>query len=67
MDLTKVYYDSEGLSGNILQIVRREPEWAAERIQAGERAIAELRKITGPPTGTGITDNKNNARANEGE
>lgn len=48
MDLTKVYYDSEGLSGNILQIVRREPEWAAERIQAGEKAIAELRELTGP-------------------
>jgi hypothetical protein len=66
MDLTKTYFDSEGLSGNILQIVRREPEWAAERIQEGEKAIAELRKFTGPPTGTGISDNKANAKASQG-
>jgi len=42
MDLTKVYYDSGGCSGNILQIVKREPEWAANRIQEGESAIEEL-------------------------
>ena len=39
MDLTKVYYDSGGCSGNILQVVKREPEWASNRIQVGERVI----------------------------
>lgn len=42
MDLTKVYYDQGGLSGNILQIVKREPEWAANRVQVGERALSML-------------------------
>lgn len=42
MDLTKVYYDQGGLSGNILQVIKREPEWAANRIQVGERALAML-------------------------
>jgi hypothetical protein len=42
VDLTKVYHDQGGLSGNILQIVKREPEWAANRIQVGERVLAML-------------------------
>lgn len=42
MDLNKVYYDSDGLSRNILQLIKRAPEWAANRIQAGERALQML-------------------------
>jgi hypothetical protein len=43
MDLTKIYYDSKGCMGNILQIVKCEPEWAAVRIQEGEKAIEQLK------------------------
>ena len=42
MDLTKVYKDSEGLELSIYQMVRREPDWAANRLQEGELAIEEL-------------------------
>jgi hypothetical protein len=37
MDLEKVYYDTEGRKRNILQLVKEEPEWAANRIQEGEK------------------------------
>ena len=47
MNLEKTYYDSDGYPGNILQIVKREPEWAANRIQEGEKAIEELAKLKG--------------------
>lgn len=36
MDLKKKYYTQEGIECNILQLVKMEPEWAAERIQATE-------------------------------
>ena len=42
MDLTKVYYDDVGQPLNILQAVKSCPEWAANRIQVGERALAML-------------------------
>jgi len=42
MDLSKIYFDSNGKKGNILQIVALEPEWAANRIQEGEKAIARI-------------------------
>lgn len=45
MDFTKVYYDSEGCPGNILKVVKREPEWAANQIQAGERAIEQRTQL----------------------
>lgn len=38
MDLKKRYATSEGINCNILQMVKMEPEWAANRIQAGEKA-----------------------------
>jgi len=44
MDIEKVYFDAEGCSGNIMQIIKREPEWAANRIQAGEHALDALKK-----------------------
>lgn len=36
MDLAKRYKDSNGNQCDILQMVSREPEWAANRLQAGE-------------------------------
>ena len=48
MDLTKRYADIDGNKRTILQVVRKEPEWAANRIQCGEEAIEEnvlLRKM----------------------
>ena len=42
MDLKKIYYDSYARKCNILQLVKKEPEWAADRIQEGEKAISEL-------------------------
>lgn len=42
MDLTKTYYDSDDEPRNILQMVKREPEWAANRIQVD---ADELRKL----------------------
>lgn len=42
MDTSKIYHDSYGNECSILQMVKREPKWAANRIQAGERAIAKL-------------------------
>jgi hypothetical protein len=43
MDLTKIYFDAEGNERNILEMVRREPNWAANRIQEGEKAIENMK------------------------
>lgn len=45
MNTAKIYYDVEGNECSIIQIVKREPFWAAKRIQAGEKAIAELKAL----------------------
>ena len=45
MNTGKMYHDSDGNECSIFQAVRREPEWAASRIQVGEEAIADLKKI----------------------
>ena len=42
MDLEKRYLTQDGIRCNILQLVKIEPEWAANRIQAGEKAEATL-------------------------
>lgn len=42
MDLHKVYYDSNDVPRTVLQMVKYEPEWAANRIQEGEKAIEQL-------------------------
>ena len=42
MNTAKIYHDSEGNECSIFQVVRREPDWAASRIQEGEKAIKEL-------------------------
>ena len=44
MNTAKVYYDSDGNECTIHQMVKREPEWAASRIQAGER-VEILRQL----------------------
>ena len=46
MDMGKVYHDSEGNECSILQVVKREPEWAASRIQEGEKAIEGNKWLT---------------------
>ena len=43
MDLEKKYTTSEGIKYNILQMVKMEPEWAANKIQAVERVIKKIR------------------------
>ena len=45
MDTAKIYKDFNGIERTIHQMVRREPEWAASRIQAGENALALIAKI----------------------
>ncbi len=42
MDLSKEYYTSLGTKCNILQMVKLEPEWAANRLQEGEKRFDEL-------------------------
>lgn len=45
MDTGKVYIDSDGDECSIWQIVRREPVWAANRIQDGEKAVAKVEQL----------------------
>ncbi len=45
MDLDKDYYDSDGIKRNILEMVKIEPEWAANRLQKGEEYFAELCRL----------------------
>ena len=58
MDLEKRYYDFDNNECNIMQMVRREPGWAANRIQIGEGAIRLLRRVLAwrAGDGDGITD-----------
>ena len=43
MNLDKKYYDDNGNPYDILTMVKKNPEWAANQIQDGERAINTLR------------------------
>lgn len=45
MDISKVYYDSDNNKCNIWKMVKHDPEWAANRIQAGEDALNNLQQI----------------------
>lgn len=45
MDLLKRYEDSNGNKCHILEMISREPEWAANRLQAGEMAIESLEAL----------------------
>ena len=42
MDLKKEYETSDGVKCNILQLVKAEPEWAANIIQWYEEKVAQL-------------------------
>lgn len=42
MNTAKIYHDSDGNECSIVQMVKREPEWSAVRIQEGEKAIEQL-------------------------
>jgi len=44
MDMTKRYKDFSGNKCDIIEMVKREPEWAATRVQMGELAIEQLEK-----------------------
>ena len=45
MDTGKIYYDDDGNECSINQMVRRCPYWAANRIQEGEKAIAQIEAL----------------------
>ena len=45
VDTSKIYYDSDDNECSILQMVKREPEWAANRVQEGEKAQAEIDEL----------------------
>jgi hypothetical protein len=40
-----VYRDSEGAECNLLQMVKREPEWAASRVIEGDQAIKRVSEL----------------------
>jgi len=46
MDTAKRYQDTDGNDCSIWQMVKREPDWAANRIQEGEKAITKLDEVT---------------------
>ena len=45
MNTAKVYQDIDGNDCSIWQMVEREPEWAASRLQHGEKVEATLRRV----------------------
>jgi hypothetical protein len=42
--MDKIYYDLDGNECNIRQMVKREPEWSANRIQGCEKEIEDLKE-----------------------
>ncbi|MCK4795657.1 MAG: hypothetical protein KAV87_68650 [Desulfobacteraceae bacterium] len=57
MDLKKEYY-SEGIKYNILEMVKREPEWAANRLQEGEKHFEELQELRNAAQQVDAADSK---------
>ncbi|HHT9146453.1 MAG: hypothetical protein Q7J12_00120 [Syntrophales bacterium] len=45
MDLEKAYCNLEGEKRTVLQMVKDNPEWAANRVQAGEEAIEQVKVL----------------------
>jgi hypothetical protein len=45
MNTAKVYKDTNGEECNIHQMIKREPYWAANRIQEGEKAIEKEKEL----------------------
>jgi hypothetical protein len=44
MSTAKIYFNVDGNERTIHQMVKQEPEWAANRIQEGEKAIEQLQQ-----------------------
>ena len=44
MDLEKKYYDSDGNECNILELVKKEPEWAANVLQYHEQQSQKFKQ-----------------------
>lgn len=42
MDLEKIYHDVDGNELNILQLVKKDPEWAANVLQNYEKCVGDL-------------------------
>lgn len=53
MDTGKIYKDVEGNDCTIWQMLKREPEWAANRLQLGEKAIKRLKELNEWPLNKG--------------
>lgn len=56
MDTARIYYDSNGDERTIWQMVKDEPEWAAARIQEGEKAVKQLETIRKGVEGIGMNN-----------
>jgi hypothetical protein len=46
MNLEKKYYDENGNKINILQLIKKSPKWAANRIQEGEKAFKHITTLS---------------------
>lgn len=44
MDLEKPYHDADLKECNILELVKKDPEWGAEKIQDYEKRLKEAKK-----------------------
>ena len=55
MDLKKRYFTQQGDCCDIVTLVKKEPEWAANRIQEGEKAI-EILKATNESTAEALSE-----------
>ena len=45
MDTARVYHDIDGNERTIWQMIKHEPEWAAVRVQEGEKAIERVKEM----------------------
>ena len=45
MDMTNKYLDAKGNKVNISKMLQQQPEWAANRLQLGEKAIDVVKRI----------------------
>ena len=45
MNTAKIYHDRDGNECTIHEMVKREPYWAAERVQSGEQAAARCNEL----------------------
>ena len=45
MNTAKIYHDSDGKERTIFQMIKYEPDWAANRMQYQEKRIKELEEV----------------------